>query len=374
MGIYQRKDNKKWVVRIRKNGINYTKTFKSKTLANQDEIRVLAEIEKGTFMKEDKTMSFKEASEIYLKNYVEIHCKASTKTGYDGYLNNHILPYFGNKPLCKIDKLDIDAFKTHLINKNCKHMTMTKDGLKEETTSRKLSNQTINHVLILLHAIFEYMVDSDVIAKNPVKKVKKMSNNTPEAVFLTLEESNILLETAKIYFPKYYAILATAIITGIRQGELLALTWDDIDFKNGIMSINKTYSKGKVTSPKTKTSIRNIKLPNTLIKILKEHKLTCKNSYLNLVFPNKEGNYIDCRNLVNRFLKPCLKKAGIKEITWHQLRHSCITAMAENNINIKYIQKQAGHSSETTTLKVYTHVTEDMENQACNVLDKAFAV
>ena len=151
MGIYQRKDNKKWVVRIRKNGIDYTKTFKSKTLANQDEIRVLAEIEKGTFMKEDKTMSFKEASEIYMKNYVEVHCKASTKTGYDGYLNNHILPYFENKLLCNIDKLDVDIFKTHLINKNCKHIIMTKDGLKEETTSRKLSNQTINHILKDLH-------------------------------------------------------------------------------------------------------------------------------------------------------------------------------------------------------------------------------
>lgn len=375
MGIHKRNDTGKYEVRIRlKNGTSYSKSFTKKGLAEQDERRVLNAIEEGTFRKQDKNMTFQKASELYFANEVKGNCKESTINGYYGYLNNHILPYFGNKLLYSINKLDVDAFKTHLLTKNCKHIVRTKNGLVQETATRKLSNQTINHILILLHAIFEYMVDSDVIAKNPAKKVKKMSNDTQEAGFLTIEESNILLKTTKTYFSNYYAILATAIITGIRQGELLALTWKDIDFENSVMSINKTYSKDKVTSPKTKTSIRNIKIPNTLIKILKEHKLASKDNSLNLVFPNSNGNYINCRNLVNRFFKPCLKKAKIKNITWHQLRHSCVTILAENGVNIKCIQKQAGHSSETTTLKVYTHVTADMENQACNVLDKAFAM
>ncbi len=375
MGIHKRKDTGKYEVRIRlKDGTSYSKSFTKKYLAEHDERRVLNAIEEGTFRKQDKNMTFQKASELYFANEVKGNCKESTINGYYGYLNNHILPYFGNKLLYSINKLDVDAFKTHLLTKSCKHIIKTKKGLQEETTTRKLSNQTINHILILLHAIFEYMVDSDVIAKNPAKKVKKMSNDTQEAGFLTIEESNILLKTTKTYFSNYYAILATAIITGIRQGELLALTWKDIDFENSVMSINKTYSKDKVTSPKTKTSIRNIKIPNTLIKILKEHKLASKDNSLNLVFPNSNGNYINCRNLVNRFFKPCLKKAKIKNITWHQLRHSCVTILAENGVNIKCIQKQAGHSSETTTLKVYTHVTADMENQACNVLDKAFAM
>lgn len=374
MGISFRPDTNKWVVRIRnkKLNIDYTKCFTSKTLAKRDELRVKAEIEAGTYMKQNENMTFAQASELYMQNVVERKCRESTKNGYIGYLNNHILPYFGEKALCNITKFDVEDFVNQLNNTRCKHIKSTNNGIIEELTDKKLSNETINHIIFLCGAIFEYMVDSDVIAKNPVKKVNKMPKDTKESVFLTAEECNKLFEVAKVKNEKLYLVLLTSIVTGMRQGEVLALTWDDIDFNSNTISVNKTYSKGVLGKPKTNSSIRTVKISPKLAHLLKEHKLKAKPSNLNLVFSNEAGNYIDSRNLVNRFFKPCLKEAGLKDITWHELRHSCITALAEEKVNLKSIQKQVGHSSENTTLRIYTHATEKMDSELVDALDKLF--
>lgn len=177
MGISYRNDTQKWVVRIRnkKLNIDYTKSFKSKTLANKDEIRVLAEIEAGTFMKEDNKITFKEAAELYMKNVANIHCKDTTLESYHGYLNNHITPYFAEKRLCNITKLDCDKFVKYLSEKNCTHIRRTKNGVIKVSQSKKLSNETINHIIFLSNAIFEYMIDSDIIINNPMKRVKNLS-------------------------------------------------------------------------------------------------------------------------------------------------------------------------------------------------------
>ena len=374
MGISFRSDTNKWIVRVRnkKLNIDYTKSFSSKTLAKKDELRVKAEIESGTFMKQNENMTFKEASDLYMQNVVERKCRESTKEGYKGYLKNHILPYFGEKTLCSISKFDIEAFINQLNNKKCKHIKSTSSGIIKELTNRNLSNETINHIIFLCGAIFEYMVDSEVIAKNPVKKVNKMPKEVKESQFLTVDECNRLFDVAKGKDEKLYLVLLTSIITGMRQGEVLALTWNDIDFNNNLILVNKTFSKGVVGKPKTNSSIRTVKIPTKLSDLLMKYKSIVNLSELNLVFPNNNGNHIDSRNLVNRFLKPCLKIAGLKDITWHELRHSCITALAEEKVNVKTIQKQVGHSSENTTLKIYTHTTERMENELVEILDKVF--
>ena len=154
MGISFRSDTNKWIVRVRnkKLNIDYTKSFSSKTLAKKDELRVKAEIESGTFMKQNENMTFKEASDLYMQNVVERKCRESTKEGYKGYLKNHILPYFGEKTLCSISKFDIEAFINQLNNKKCKHIKSTSSGIIKELTNRNLSNETINHIIFLCGA------------------------------------------------------------------------------------------------------------------------------------------------------------------------------------------------------------------------------
>lgn len=374
MGIYHRKDTNKFIVRIRnkKLNIDYTKSFPNITLAKKHEIKIKAEIMNGEFLKQDENMTFENAANLYLENVSGIQCKKVTVDGYRAYLRNHILPFFQNKTLCSITKLDFDKFMKELKEKTCKSVKNTKNGVVQQDIKRKLSNETINHIIFFCNAVFGYMVDSEIISKNPVKKIKKLPSDKKEAEFLTTQESLKLLEIAKEHYPKYYPLLFLSIITGLREGEALALTWNDIDLVNNTITVNKTYSKGVLSTPKTKASNRTIKIPNALIEVLKEHKRNVLFNSKNLVFPNQNGNYINCRNLVNRFLKPCLKEAGLKNITWHQLRHTCITAMAENGVKIKYIQKQAGHSSHVTTLKVYSHATDTMEEEAMKALDNIY--
>ncbi len=376
MGVSYRKDIDKWVVRIRyrKRSINYTKTFASKTLAVKDDIRVKAAIEAGTFFQQDSNMSLSEAIELYMETNIEGNKRESTIISYRGYIQNHILPYFKDKAVSEITKLNCDAFVKYLRNKLCTRVIKTNKKEIRVSTNRTLSNQTIKHILCLLGAVFEYLVDSEVIPKNPLNRVKKPKIEYKEADYLTISEVNKLLEVAKSKFsPLYYMILSVSVITGMRQGEVLALEWSDIDFKKNVISIDKTFSKGKLGKPKTLSSIRDVKIPQNLALELKKYKLySCGNSR-NLVFANQEGNYIDSRNMVNRFFKPCLRAAGLREIKWHELRHSCITILAEKMVNIKSIQKQVGHSSESTTLKIYTHATQKTDEQMIQILESAFS-
>lgn len=229
MGIHYRKDTKKFIIRVRnkKLNIDYTKSFSSITLAKKHEIKIKAEIMNGTFLKQDENITFENAANLYIENVSEIHCKKVTIDGYRAYLKNHILPFFKNKTLCTITKLDFDKFLKELKEKSCKTIKNTKDGLIKQDSKRKLSNETINHIMFFCNAVFEYMIDSEIISKNPVKKIKKLPTDKKEAEFLTTQESLKLLEIAKEHYLKYYPLLFLSIITGLREGEALALTWND---------------------------------------------------------------------------------------------------------------------------------------------------
>lgn len=127
-----------------------------------------------------------------------------------------------------------------------------------------------------------------------------------------------------------------------------------------------------VTPPKTASSIRKIYMDQSTSHLLKEYKMSCLPNENNLVFANENGNYLDRNNVTKRFLKPCIKLAGVTDVTWHQLRHSCLTLEAELGINPKVIQLRAGHSSIETTNKYYIHKTDAMEQDALEKISSVF--
>lgn len=221
-------------------------------------------------------------------------------------------------------------------------------------------------------AIFEKMIDDNLIKINPVKRVKKLSINNKKASFLTAKEVEKCLDIAIKYYPQYYSLLYTAIYTGLRQGELFALTWDDIDFENKTIIINKGFSKGELGNTKTASSIRNIRMCNSLITLLKEWKIKHLNNDKNLVFPNQEGNYLDSRNILRRFFHPCLMQAGLKKVRWHDLRHTHISLLINQNVAPQVIQKQAGHSTIKTTMDTYGHLMPSVYNSSIDSLDDIF--
>jgi integrase len=335
--------------RVRQSG------FKTKADAERALAKVVNNINTGVYIQEDKYITFGDASKLYMDLHVSIYCKKSTKEGYEGYLKNHLIPCFGTQKLVDIKTQQIQAF--------------VKDKVEEE-----LSNQTINHILILMSCVFNKMIDDEVILKNPVNKVKKLKLTKKEMKILTMEEVYKVLEVAKEHYPSFYPALFTAIFTGMRQGELIALKWDKINWIKEQIYISENYRQGTLSTPKTENSVRYIDMPQELVKVLKEWRLRCPHSKDNLVFPNREGNYQDINNLVKRKFQKVLNKAKIDVIRWHDLRHTYASIMItlSQTVPIKYIQHQLGHASIQITMDRYGHLMPEVNQNAKNAIDNLF--
>ena len=174
-----------------------------------------------------------------------------------------------------------------------------------------------------------------------------------------------------------------ALLTGLRRGEILALTWNDIDLKECTISVSKTLNRIKnydseektklvVTEPKTATSTRVIPIVDCLVPLLKEQKeLTKGNNKLNLVFPSKTGNYIDPGNYNRKFYK-IIKKLGLPKANPHSLRHSFATRALEAGVDLKTTQELLGHSSIDITANLYTHALMEHKRNKIKKLDELF--
>jgi integrase len=163
---------------------------------------------------------------------------------------------------------------------------------------------------------------------------------------------------------KYRTMFLLAVMSGVRQGELLGLQWFDLDLGNSQVHVQKTYNKGRFFITKTKTSNRRIDLGPMVMTELKNWKLACPPSNLDLMFPNEAGEPINYSNMVNRHFLPALKGAGLPKIRFHELRHTYASLLIHQKENIKHIQNQLGHSNPMVTLNVYAHLMESRNHEA----------
>lgn len=145
----------------------------------------------------------------------------------------------------------------------------------------------------------------------------------------------------------------------MRKGKILALTWDSINWITQKITVDKNYTHGGLGTPKT-SKIRVIDMSNELVKVLKEWRLACPHSELNLVFPNSNGNYQSDDNLAKRRFLPALNRAGIDKIRFHDLRHTYASLLIAKDVNIKYIQKQMGHASFEIIMNTYAHLMPEV--------------
>jgi len=186
---------------------------------------------------------------------------------------------------------------------------------------------------------------------------------------LTPPQINTLL--AQVKDPKYRTLFMLAIFSGARQGELLGLRWNDVDWQNSQLHIQRTFNNGRLFTPKTQTSKRKIDLGPTVIKELKKWRLACPKNDLDLVFPNEAGNHMNNKNMLRRFFLPLLKDAGCPCFRFHDLRHTYASLLIEQGENIKYIQTQLGRSSPSVILNVYTHLMKPTNQEAACRLENA---
>jgi integrase len=317
----------------------------------------LGEIEKkvagGIEVASKKPPRFSEVAHKWLASK-EPNIRDSTYAMYEGYLRNHLKPYFGNLKITQISFSVIDEFKTQSLENGVTPVTLRK-------------------ILVNLGAILSYAVKMKYIDFNPARDVEKpkgksLSDEEGEMVILKPEEIRTLLDAAADQRDR--VLFMAAVLTGARQGELLGLKWGDIDWRNSQIHIRRTYNHGHFYEPKSKTSRRKIDVAPELLSELKKWKLRCPPGKDDLVFPTGKGTPENATNMRNRQFFPALRRAGLPQIGFHTLRHTYASLLIDQGENIKYIQTQLGHSSINLTVDTYGHLLKDVNREAASRLGK----
>lgn len=317
------------------------------------------EVRKGNYI--EKTYTFFEFSSIWLKEIVKPNFSPTTLSAYIKHLNNRILPKLGNYKLTDITPLLINSFINEL--KDGKTMFATREN-------KPLAKGTIQKIYNIIRAILQKAYEYELINANPCKRVKLNLNNVEsekkdEIHYYDKDTYNRVLKLLENEDFGKRAVIEMALKTGLRRSEIWGLTWNDIDFENKEISVNKSRQKingeMKVCACKTKSSIRKISIPQSLIILLEEYKIETPDS--EFVF---EGLDIDN---VPAWFKNWQIKNKIERIKFHDLRHTHATLLLYAGVDIKTISERLGHSSIGMTMNVYTHVLKELDRKASDAID-----
>ncbi|MDU5081983.1 site-specific integrase [uncultured Tissierella sp.] len=352
----------------------------------------------------DSSSTLEEYSDRWLKEYGEAQLQPKTLESYKSELNGKILPALGHIKLDKLTPVRILSFLNNLME----------DGIRKDGRPGGYSDRTIKYQWQILSSMLQQAVYWQILPDNPCKRVKvpKNINNKKEFSNAKIESFNedqvtTLLEIIKDEALKYQVAFNIALFCGLRNGEILGLTWNDIDFENRTLSVNKSRSyivgQGMITKvPKNNSSIRVVGIPDMLIRLLKEYKLwqngekaTCgtlwtleweKEPWL-LTQWNGEGMSYNrltkwLLEVIRRYNDGILNDEAISdedrnkyllpELSFHKLRHTSATLLISNNTDIRTVSARLGHAQTSTTMNIYVHGLKSADDKATDMLNNLF--
>lgn len=317
----------------------------------------------------DPTVS--EYMERWLSDYIRPFSAPSTTSLYEMFIRNRINPELG--------KLKLKNLNASHIQRMYKKMAVErKDGQR-----KPVSAGTINGLNRVLKSALSQAVREGLIRDNPCIMARPPAIERFEPTIIDNTQLRNFLEAAKK--SDYHALIETALMTGLRLGELLALTWDDIDLRDGIITVNKAL-KGSgraayIDQPKTRSGYRTIMLPKHTVETLKAHRESQEEhigkagaAYTNkgIVFATKTGSYANGHNITKRTIKSICENAGLPPMRFHDLRHTHGSLLAANSLSARAISDRLGHSDPSFTMRTYTHKTSLSQIAVVNVLDQLF--
>ncbi len=352
---------KPWVAQITlENGkptvIGY---FKTETEAIAAKNKALRELEQNVWVANSR-QALGEYLNYWLEDVHRSSLKVTTYVTYRRVLDLHLIPSLGHIQIQKLTVHHLQLFYSDLL--------------------QTLKAGRIRYIHAVLHTALNHAIKEGLITRNISQSVQLPRRKQPDLQVLTLEQAAQLIEATSE--DRFKMLLTLAITTGMRQGEILGLKWQDIDWEKQQLQVRRSIARLKgqgivEIEPKTTHSRRKIALPLFVMELLKEYKTRQEGIRLqagdlwqnnDLVFCVWHGGHIH-PSFLDRVFQRFLKTAGLAHIRFHDLRHSAVTILLEMGVPAQVVQEIAGHSNISTTLGIYGHVLPGQQAKAVNHWD-----
>ena len=364
-GSISRRKNGGWMAQY---AVYTAEGRKRKTLYGKTRAEVGAKLAKALSDREGgltfdaNNMKLDDYLRFWLTDSVRDSVRPATYEGYARQVRNHLTPTLGPIKLRALTP-------THL------------RGLYRDKLDSGLSPRTVQYIHVTIHKALKQALNDGLVPRNVAEAVKPPQVRREEIEPLTPEQTKKLVEF--VGEDRLAALYVLAVTAGLRQGELLGLKWEDVDLDHGILRVKRTLSgikdgKPIFGTPKTAKGRRSVQLTVKAVEALGKHRerqIEERKQLVelwrdwDLVFPTRVGTPISRHNLVARSFKPLLVRAGLPDIRFHDLRHTCATLMLVVGTNPKVVQEMLGHANVSITLDTYSHLLPNMQGEAVGRLD-----
>lgn len=359
--IYQRKDGR-WVASIFLNNGNRQSIYCKTQKEALKKVRMMHQNNDQSPLLCNEDQVLNDFFHSWLHTTVRYNVRERTYQRYQEIVMRHILPTLGKVKLQKVTPQQIQLLYTQKLVEG-------------------YAPQTVKHIHRVLHKAFGDALKWQFVGRNVCDAVIAPRVPQKEMLALSGEQAHQFLEAAR--GDPLEALYVLALTTGMRQGELLALKWEDIDLTTATLQVKRTIARlvGKgftVSEPKTAKSRRRIYLTRIATDALKQHRIRQREARLaagpiwneqGWIFCNTIGHPIDVGNMIRRSFRPILIKAKLPMIRFHDLRHSTASLLLLLGVHVKVVQELLGHSQVSTTLDIYSHVLPSLQKDAVSSLD-----
>jgi integrase len=281
--------------------------------------------------------------------------RPTTLALYVSLAKNHILPAIGHQRLSQLTPLAVQSFYSELERKG-------------------ISPRTRQMIHARLHRALNQAVKWGLVARNVCDAVEKPA--APRPTMRVLDSAQVKKFLMAAQADRYSCIYVLAVTTGLRQGELLALHWDDIHLRDGSLSVRHTLQelngRLELVEPKTAKGRRRVDLPALAMDALRDHRkrMFAEGHPGPWVFCDSKGGPLRKGNLVRRSFNRVLRTAELPRIRFHDLRHTAATLLLQEGVHPKVVQERLGHAQIGLTLDTYSHVLPTMQREAADRLDR----
>lgn len=294
---------------------------------------------------------------------IQAQVRISTYRRYGDYVKGHLIPGIGHITLAKLRAPQLHTFYTKKL-------------------AEGLSPTTVHSMHMVLHRALQDALQMGLVQRNVTEMLKPPKRSHREMMPLSLLEVRRFLQV--VGRDRFYALYVLALSTGMREGELLGLRWQDVDLPRGTvqirMNVQETLGRYILAETKTAYSRRTVALTQAAIDALADHwqKQQDMKQYmgvqwqeLDLVFPNGFGGIMIPHNITKRSFKRYLVKAGLsRTIRFHDLRHTAATLLLASGVNVKVVSEMLGHSNVSITLSIYAHILPHMQQSAVHAMEQ----